>query len=79
MRLGRIGDAPTAIPINVGRVDGRGNFIIEGVEAGTYEVIATVITPDRTNQRSVKQQVSLTAGATTEVTLIVDASTPKQP
>ena len=44
-----------------------------------YEVIATVITPDKTNQRSVKQQVSLTAGATTQVTLILDASNPKQP
>jgi hypothetical protein len=75
----RIGDPPTAMPTNVGQVDGRGNFIIEGVEAGTYEVIATVITPDRTNQRSVKQQVSLNAGATTEVTLILDASNPKKP
>ena len=79
VRLMRIGEPPTAIPTNVGQVDGRGNFIIEGVEAGGYEVIATVITPDRTNQRSVKQQVSLTAGATTEVTLILDASNPKQP
>jgi hypothetical protein len=67
------------MPSHVGQVDGRGNFIIEGVEAGTYEVIATVITPDRTNQRSVRQQVSLTAGATTEVTLTLDASSPKKP
>ena len=79
VRLVRIGEPLTAMPTNVAQVDGRGNFIIEGVEAGGYEVIATVITPDRTNQRSVKQQVSLTAGATTEVTLILDASNPKQP
>jgi 5-hydroxyisourate hydrolase-like protein (transthyretin family) len=79
VRLGRIGDSPTTMPSHVGQVDGRGNFIIEGVEAGTYEVIATVITPDRTNQRSVRQQVSLTAGATTEVTLTLDASSPKKP
>jgi protocatechuate 3,4-dioxygenase beta subunit len=79
VRLMRIGEPPTAMPTNVGQVDERGSFIIEGVEAGGYEVIATVITPDRTNPRSVKQQVSLTAGATTEVTLILDASNPKQP
>ena len=79
VRLGRIGDAPTTMPTHVAQADGRGNFIIEGVEAGTYEVIATVITPDRTNQRSVKQPVSLSAGATTEVTLILDASNPRQP
>jgi protocatechuate 3,4-dioxygenase beta subunit len=79
VRLARIGDAPTAMPTNVGQVDGRGNFLIDGVEAGTYEVIATVITPDRTNQRSIRQQVSLTAGATTQVTLILDASNLKQP
>ena len=79
VRLARIGETLTGPPTNVGQVDGRGNFVIEGVEAGTYEVIATLITPDRTNQRSIRQQVSLAAGATTEVTLILDVSTPKQP
>ena len=79
VRLARIGDPPTAIPVNVGQVDARGNFLIEGVEAGSYEVLFTVLTPDRTNQRTVKQQVNLSAAATTEVTIVVDASTPKQP
>jgi protocatechuate 3,4-dioxygenase beta subunit len=79
VRLARIGDPPTAMPVNVGQVDARGNFIIEGVEAGAYEVIATVVTPDRTNHRTVRQQVNLSPGATTEVTIIIDTSTPKQP
>ena len=79
VRLARIGDLPTAIPVNVAQVDARGNFIIEGVEAGAYEVLFTILTPDRTKQRTVRQQVSLSAAATTEVTIVVDASPVKQP
>ncbi len=79
VRLARIGDPLTTMPVGMGQVDARGNFVIEGIEAGAYEVIAIVVTPDRTGRRPVKQQVNLTAGATTEVTLIVDASDPKQP
>jgi len=79
VRLGRIGDTATTMPVSVGQVDARGNFVIEGVEAGTYEVIATLLTPDRTNQRTVKQQVSVAAGAATEVSIVFNVSDPKQP
>ena len=79
VRLGRIGDPATTMPVSVGQVDARGNFVIEGVEAGTYEVIATLLTPDRTNQRTVKQQVSVAAGAATEVSIVFNVSDPKQP
>lgn len=79
VRLGRIGETPTGPPAYATQVDPRGNFVIKGVEAGVYEVIATLLTPDRTDQRTVKQQVNLTSGATTEVTLVVNAVEPKQP
>ena len=79
VRLSRIGDTPTAMPVSLGQVDARGNFVIEGVEPGAYEVIATLITPDRRDSRFVKQPVSLSAGATTEVTILFDATVRKQP
>ena len=79
VRLGRIGDPPTTMPVAIAQVDARGNFVIEGVEAGTYEVIATLLTPDRTNQRTVRQQVSVAAGTTADVTLVFNVSEPKQP
>jgi hypothetical protein len=60
-------------------VDTRGRFVLDGIPAGTYDVIANVQSADRQFRKSVKEQVSLTAGATTEITLVIDASPPKSP
>ena len=53
-------------------VDSRGHFLIEGLAAGTYQVLAGMfIQGSRTRPPSVTQQVSVADGATTEVTLIL--------
>ena len=77
VRLIRPGDVATQIGFS--QVDARGHFIIEGVPAGDYELQVNVSSSDGFMGRSVKQQVSLTAGATTEVTVAIDAAQPSRP
>jgi len=55
-------------------VDSRGHFIVEGVAAGTYEVNANVFLPDARRSFSAKQQVNVSDGVVTEVTLNIDLS-----
>ncbi len=56
-------------------VDSRGHFLIEGLPAGTYEVRATLYIPNsRTRRPSVTQQVSVTDGTVTEVSLSLNQS-----
>jgi hypothetical protein len=78
VRLVRIGE-PNWTPVGMVNVDTRGRFVLDGIPAGTYDVIANVQSADRQFRKSVKEQVSLTAGATTEITLVIDASPPKSP
>ena len=53
-------------------VDSRGRFIVEGVAAGTYEVNANVFIPDARRSFSAKQQVNVSDGVVSEVTLNID-------
>jgi hypothetical protein len=53
-------------------VDSRGHFIVEGVAAGTYEVNANVFIPDARKSFSAKQQVNVSDGVVSEVTLNID-------
>jgi len=55
-------------------VDSRGHFIVEGVAAGTYEVNANVFLPDARRSFSAKQQINVSDGVVTEVTLNIDLS-----
>ncbi|HJX92630.1 MAG TPA: carboxypeptidase regulatory-like domain-containing protein [Pyrinomonadaceae bacterium] len=55
-------------------VDSRGRFIVEGVAAGTYEVNANVFIPDARRSFSAKQQVNVSDGVVSEVTLNIDLS-----
>lgn len=64
------------------QVDQRGQFIIEGMTPGTYEVVAGMyLGSTKMNYVSKRQQIVVTAGTTTNVNVTVDLnSTPiKQP
>ncbi len=52
-------------------VDARGHFVIEGIPDGTHEIEANVVIP-RAGLTKIKQQVTVSSGTVTEVTLIVD-------
>ena len=54
-------------------VDSRGHFVAEGLAAGTYEINAAVyVQGARKRAPSTKQQVTVTDGGITEVTLTLD-------
>ena len=54
-------------------VDARGQFVIEGVFPGTYEISAGIWSPDgRTVFGEKKQQIAVTAGSVNNVTLSMD-------
>jgi 5-hydroxyisourate hydrolase-like protein (transthyretin family) len=55
------------------QVDARGQFIREGLMPGTYEIMAGAYSPG-VNTPTVKQQVIVTAGSVTNVTLTIDLS-----
>jgi hypothetical protein len=57
-------------------VDERGNFLIEGVPPGSYEISASVMGRVR---KTVKQPVTLTDGVVTDVRITVDVGTPPNP
>jgi len=62
-------------------VDARGHFLVEGLPAGSYELRATVYSPEMQRQRirppmSVKQIVIVNDGAAAEVTLTLDLTAP---
>jgi protocatechuate 3,4-dioxygenase beta subunit len=58
------------------QVDARGQFISEGLLPGTYEV-SVMYAPDmRTPWRATKQQVVVTNGAVTNVTITIDPDAP---
>jgi hypothetical protein len=55
------------------RIDARGHFLMDGIPAGIYEVVASLAGP--TNRvRSVKREVTLQDGVITEVVLTIDMS-----
>lgn len=59
------------------QVDARGQFVVEGLTGGTYEVEAGVYSPSGKLGYTKKQQVVITQGATTTVNITVDLnSTP---
>ena len=74
----RIGDDPTMTFSGSNmrpQVDARGQFVIEGMTAGTYEIDAGVyLSSAKLVYRAKRQQVVVTAGATTTINLTVDLS-----
>jgi hypothetical protein len=71
VRLIKTGDSPYAIrPQNV---DARGYFVFDGVPAGSYEMSVMGFIPQlRGRQPTVKQSVTVTDGAATEVQLVIN-------
>lgn len=57
-------------------VDERGRFLVEGVPAGTYELIALVSATPRSPARMVKRVVTIQEGSTTDITIAVDMAAP---
>ena len=59
-------------------VDQRGHFLMEGLPAGRYELHMNVNLPGQV-QRTIRREVILQDGQTTEVTINVDSVTPQEP
>jgi hypothetical protein len=58
-------------------VDARGRFLIEGLAAGAYELTVSAYVPEwRQRPRTSKQLVTVTAGAATDVMLMIDLTPP---
>lgn len=52
--------------------DARGRFLIEGIPAGSYDLLVNVYTPEsRTRPPSIKQKVTVTEGAVVEVEPVI--------
>ena len=72
--LSKAGADPTRPqPLPPPIIDSRGHFVIEGVAAGSYEINVNVYIPGK-RVPMVKQQVSVSDGAVTEVTIPIDLS-----
>jgi hypothetical protein len=54
------------------QVDPRGNFVIEGLPAGTYIIIAGAAAPGANRSTTTRQQVELSENGTTDLTLTID-------
>jgi Carboxypeptidase regulatory-like domain len=72
--LRNVADDPAmASPSGSADVDARGQFVIEGLFPGTYEVNTGVASPEtRTFFGNKKQQVEVTAGAVTNITISME-------
>lgn len=77
VRLSKVDDPMW--PGSFTQADARGHFIIDGLPTGMYDLFVNITSPDRKPRRPAKQQVSVTSGTTTEVTVTVDLSEPKTP
>ena len=78
----RLGDLPTPFSSfqESVQVDARGQFFAEGLLSGTYEIIVAYAPDKRTPWRRATQQVVVTNGAVSNVTLTVDTSAnPRRP
>lgn len=58
-------------------VDDRGNFLVEAIPPGQYEISASVMSPKV--RKTVKQVVTITDGVVTDVRIPIDVSTPTNP
>lgn len=72
----RLGELPSPFSNSGGsaQVDAHGQFLIEELLPGTYEVMAVYATDPRSNWRRATQQVVVTSGAVANVTLTIDTT-----
>nr|AUN37849.1 hypothetical protein [uncultured bacterium] len=59
-------------------VDERGHFLMDGLPAGTYELNVNISMPGQSG-RTIKREVALQDGQTTDLTINVDLSEPQKP
>ena len=77
VNLSKIGDANNPRSGGGTAADARGNFLIEGLAAGTYELTVFAFNPEwRQRPRTVKQLVTVTDGSATEVMVTIDLTLP---
>ncbi len=82
IRLAKPGEVTSHFNFRPPVVDERGRFLVEGVPAGTYELITTVMsgTPAKSAARTGKRVVTVLEGSTTDITITVDmAAAPTAP
>jgi 5-hydroxyisourate hydrolase-like protein (transthyretin family) len=58
------------------QVDARGHFLIEGLPAGAYDIIASILGTVPMPPRTVKREVAVADNMVTDVTLTIDMSAP---
>ena len=77
VNLSKVGDANNTQSGGGTAADARGNFLIEGLAAGTYELTVFAFNPEwRQRPRTVKQLVTVTDGSATDVMVTIDLTPP---
>ena len=77
MRLAKPGEAFSSF--RSGMVDERGQFLMDGLPAGTYELSTTLSGTHSVPPRTVKREVILQDGQVTELTITIDMAAPVKP
>lgn len=77
VRVGRPGESNTFLRPTM--VDERGNFLIDGIPPGHYEVTATVVGGGLNKPKTAKQEVTLTDGVVTDVGFTINVTAPDNP
>jgi len=76
-RLMKPGTPPTFL--GSAQVDSRGQFVIEGVAPGVYEVSVTCFGPNVRRQITAKREVNVQDGIVNQVALTLDITPPPKP
>jgi 5-hydroxyisourate hydrolase-like protein (transthyretin family) len=77
--LSKVGDANTLSGGGT-ETDARGQFLLEGLAAGTYELTVTAYVPERRQRpRTAKQLVTVTDGSASNVMVTIDLTPPPIP
>jgi hypothetical protein len=59
-------------------VDERGHFLMDGISAGTYDLLMFLNLPGQ-SPRNIKREVTLQDGQTLDLTINVDLNEPQKP
>jgi len=76
-RLMKPGTPPTQIATSP--VDARGQFLLDGIAAGVYELHVSALVPNVRTQSTAKREVSVQDGVVNEVTITLDLTPPQKP
>lgn len=78
LRLAKPGETlPNFRPLTL--ADERGHFLIDGMPAGTYELLALIPGTSSVQARTAKREVTLLDGQVTELTITIDMAAPVKP